>query len=81
MCNTEKLGGAGDEANTSLLDMFKVRPFTDTSIYTFVFIIGRCCPTRAIFFLEPVSTLTFTNVGSKGNICLLRLRRILILTS
>ena len=27
MCNTEKLGGAGDEVNTSLLDMFKIQAF------------------------------------------------------
>ena len=61
MCNTEKLGGAEDEVNTSLLDMFKIQAL----LYTFVFIIGRCCPTRAIFFLEPVSTF-FHKGGVKG---------------
>ena len=78
MCNTEKLGGAGDEANTSLLDMFKIQALI---IYLCIHNWEMLSYTGDFFFLEPVSTLTFTKVGSKGNICLLHLCRILILTS
>ena len=78
MCNTEKLGGAGDEANTSLLDMFKIQAFI---IYLCIHNWEMLSYTGDFFFLEPVSTLTLTKVRSKGNICLLRFRRILILTS